>query len=140
LRESGCSSEFLELEITEGILLNDLSGTLQKLINTGISLSIDDFGTGYCNLNYIKNFPVNKLKIDQSFIKDINRSPDDRAITKAIITIAKSLNLKVIAEGVESQEVYDFLRTSGCDAIQGYFCSKPLPAKEFMVLLKGSGV
>jgi diguanylate cyclase (GGDEF)-like protein len=136
LRDSEQPPRLLELEVTEGVLLNDLTGTLKQLRKIGISLSIDDFGTGYSSLSYLKNLPFNKLKIDQSFIKNITKSPYDEAITKAIITIAKSLDLKVVAEGVENIETYRYLQSAGCDAVQGYYNSKPLDAAAFKVLLE----
>jgi EAL domain-containing protein (putative c-di-GMP-specific phosphodiesterase class I) len=97
----------------------------------GIRLSIDDFGTGYSNLSYLRQFPVYKLKIDRSFVQDLATNSDDAAIIGTIISMARSLNLKVIAEGVETEEQMSFLRTHHCDEIQGYYFSKPLMADDF---------
>ena len=103
---------------------------LQELKEMGLNLAIDDFGTGYSSLSYLKQFPVNKLKIDRSFIRDLSIDSDDAAITSAIISMAKGLSLKVIAEGVETEEQMAFLRDHQCDEIQGYFFSKPITASE----------
>jgi diguanylate cyclase (GGDEF)-like protein/PAS domain S-box-containing protein len=129
LRETGLAPECLELELTESLLLTNADvvfSVLQELNEMGLSLAIDDFGTGYSSLSYLKQFRVNKLKIDRSFIRDIAEHSDDAAITTAIISMAKSLNLKVIAEGVETEEQMSFLRVHQCDEIQGYYFSKPL--------------
>lgn len=133
LRETGLSPEYLELELTESLLLTNADvvfSVLQALNRMGLSLSIDDFGTGYSSLSYLKQFRVNKLKIDRTFIRDIAVDSDDAAITTAIISMAKSLNLKVIAEGVETEEQMSFLRLHHCDEIQGYYFSKPLSAED----------
>ena len=103
----------------------------------GITLSIDDFGTGYSSLAYLKRFPIDCVKIDRSFIKDIPTEADDMAITKGVIALGHSLRLKVVAEGVETVEQQDFLRSNDCDEMQGYLFSKPLPAEEVTALLKG---
>lgn len=129
LRESGLAPEYLELELTESLLLTNADvvfSVLQELNEMGLNLAIDDFGTGYSSLSYLKQFRVNKLKIDRTFIRDIAVDSDDAAITTAIISMAKSLNLKVIAEGVETEEQMSFLRLHQCDEIQGYYFSKPL--------------
>jgi EAL domain-containing protein (putative c-di-GMP-specific phosphodiesterase class I) len=129
LRETGLAPEFLELELTESLLLSNADVTLsvlQELKAMGLKLSIDDFGTGYSSLSYLKQFPVSKLKIDRSFVRDVAVNPDDAAITTAIISMAKSLNLKVIAEGVEDEAQMSFLRAHQCDEIQGYYFSRPL--------------
>ena len=106
---------------------------LHQIHKMGIEIAIDDFGTGYSSLSYLKKLPLDKLKIDQSFVRDIPE--DDIAITKAIIALGKSLNFKLIAEGVETQEQKDFMIENGCDLMQGYFFSRPLPAQELEKLL-----
>jgi len=129
LHDVGLAPRYLELELTETLLLSSAEVTLsvlQELKAMGLSLAIDDFGTGYSSLSYLKRFPVSKLKIDRSFVRDIAVNPDDAAIATAIISMAKSLRLKVIAEGVENESQMSFLRTHQCDEIQGYYFSKPL--------------
>ncbi len=111
---------------------------LQELKALSLSLSIDDFGTGYSSLAYLSRFPLNTLKIDRSFIRDITTNLDDREITKAIIAMGQSLNLKVLAEGVETEHQLELLRQSGCDYIQGYYYSKPVPAGMILPFLEGS--
>jgi diguanylate cyclase (GGDEF)-like protein len=122
--------ELLELEITEGVLLRGVEKELEELRSIGIKLSVDDFGTGYSSLSYLRHMPVSKLKVDQSFIRGITENPADKAITAAIVGLAKSLKLSVVAEGVETKEALEFLRELGCDEIQGYYYSKPLPPDE----------
>jgi EAL domain-containing protein (putative c-di-GMP-specific phosphodiesterase class I) len=133
LHETGLPPQFLELELTETLLLSNadvMFAVLQELKELGVLLAIDDFGTGYSSLSYLKQFRVNKLKIDRSFIRDIAFDSDDAAITTAIISLARSLNLKVVAEGVENEAQMSFLRTHRCDEIQGYYFSKPVTAVE----------
>ena len=132
---SGVDAKRLELELTEGVLINDYekaSNLLNSLRQMGVSIAIDDFGTGYSSLSYLKHLPIDYLKIDRSFIRDIDLNEDDRAIVLAIIAMAKQLRLSVIAEGVETEEQRAFLRHHECQSIQGYFYSKPLPAEEFV--------
>ncbi len=129
---------FLELEITENTLVRDADRCieiLKEFREVGGTVSIDDFGTGYSSLSYLKNFPVDILKIDKVFTKDITTEPDHAAITLAVISMAHSLNLRVVAEGVETEAQFNFLRGKGCDELQGYFFSKPLPADEMTSLL-----
>jgi len=132
-------AKWLELEVTEGQVMSNPKLSIQKLryiSKLGIEIAIDDFGTGYSSLSYLKKLPLNKLKIDQSFVRDIPKDEDDVAITKAIIALGKSLKLKLIAEGVETQEQKDFMIENGCEYMQGYFFSRPLPAQEITELLK----
>jgi diguanylate cyclase (GGDEF)-like protein/PAS domain S-box-containing protein len=129
LTETGLAPQYLALELTESLLLTNADvvfSVLQELSEMGLKLAIDDFGTGYSSLSYLTQFPVSKLKIDRSFIRDVATNPNDAAITSAIIGMAKSLNLKVIAEGVETEAQIAFLRAHHCDEIQGYYFSKPL--------------
>ena len=124
----------IELEITESLLMDDPAAAVEllgRLRQAGFSIAIDDFGTGYSSLSYLKKFPVGVLKIDRSFIKDLAGNMDDRAIAAAVVSMAGSLLLDVVAEGVETIEQLDVLRDMGCDYIQGYYISKPLPPDEF---------
>ena len=139
LEETGLAPEFLEVELTESSVMkspNAAIKVLQQLKDIGVNIAIDDFGTGYSSLNYLKRFPLDVLKIDRSFISETPRNADDTAIVAAIITLAHSLKLKVIAEGVETEEQLEFLRHLKCDEIQGYLFSKPLPAETFGEMLR----
>jgi len=139
LTDTGLDSRWLELELTESIIMEDAETTiktLRELEGLGVQLSIDDFGTGYSSLSYLKRFPIDTLKIDRSFVSDITTDPDDAAIITTIITLAHSLKLEVIAEGVETREQLDFLRSQQCDKVQGYLFSQPVPAKMFEKLLR----
>ena len=139
LTSSGLDPIWLELEITESLVMRNADYTfdvLQRIRDMGVHVSIDDFGTGYSSLSYLKRFPVDSLKVDRSFIRDVPQNTDDVAITQAIIAMAHSLGLKVIAEGVENEEQLDFLRELKCDQVQGYIFSEPIPAEEFAVLLR----
>ncbi|HUY82011.1 MAG TPA: EAL domain-containing protein [Acidobacteriaceae bacterium] len=143
LLETGLASQYLELELTESLLLSDAEMTLsvlQDLKAMGLKLAIDDFGTGYSSLSYLKRFPISKLKIDRSFIRDVAVNPDDAAITTAIIAMAKQLKLKVIAEAVEDEAQLLFLRENHCDEIQGYYFCKPLAVDAVADFLRGAGV
>jgi len=139
LQETGLDAEYLELELTESMVMSNAEhfiATLRKLKSMNVQLSIDDFGTGYSSLSYLKRFPLDRIKIDQSFIRDIATNPDDAAITRSIIALGQSLNLKVIAEGVEVEEQFVFLRANRCNEIQGYYFSRPLSADDFFTLMR----
>lgn len=139
LYEEGLPPEYLELELTEGVAVQDPQGaiaTMNQLHDRGIRMSIDDFGTGFSSLSHLKKFKVYKLKIDQSFVRDISTDAEDKAIVSAIINMARSLGLTTIAEGVETVEQLEFLRQQDCDEMQGYHFSKPLAADGFRALLE----
>jgi diguanylate cyclase (GGDEF)-like protein len=139
LDDTGLRPEFLELEITENIAINSeesVISALDQLRALGIQLAIDDFGTGYSSLSYLKRFPIDKLKIDQSFIRNHQEGTPDDEIVRAIIAMGHSLKLKVIAEGVETQWQTDFLRRNGCDEVQGYFYGKPMEGNDFALLMQ----
>ncbi|MDA8128679.1 MAG: EAL domain-containing protein [Betaproteobacteria bacterium] len=139
LARSGLPPHLLELELTETILLQDVENTLEtvrQLKALGVRLSIDDFGTGYSSLSYLKRFAVDRLKIDQSFVRDIGSDPDDAAIVTAIIQLARSLRLGITAEGVETPQQLAFLREAGCGEVQGYLFSIPLPPAELEAFLR----
>jgi EAL domain-containing protein (putative c-di-GMP-specific phosphodiesterase class I) len=131
LEETGLAPHCLELELTESQLLDSVEhiiATFHQLRELGVKLAIDDFGTGYSSLSYLKRFPVDYVKIDQTFIRGLGEGTEDAAITRAIIAMAHSLELKVVAEGVENREQLDFLRAHECDEVQGYLISRPLEA------------
>ncbi len=140
LAETGLDPAFLELEITESTVMHDSEaaiGTLRALKRLGVTLSVDDFGTGYSSLSYLKLFPIDVLKIDRSFVRDVTTDPDDAVIVRAIVTLAHSLGLAVVAEGVEEVAQAAFLRHVKCNELQGYYFSRPLPAEAVERLLHG---
>ena len=141
LYDSGLEPAQLELELTESILIQDTEnvlGTVRQLKSLGVKLAIDDFGTGYSSLSYLKRFDFDKLKIDQSFIRDMASNPNDSAIVRAVIQMAHSLNLKAIAEGVEDERELAVLRLQHCDEVQGYHFARPMPAEDFLKFLAGT--
>ncbi len=138
MKETGCRAEWLEFEVTEGQIMTNPEKAikiLSQISELGIELAIDDFGTGYSSLSYLKKLPIDKLKIDQSFVRELPHDEDDVAIAKAVIALAKSLNLRIIAEGVETLEQKEFLIENGCKNIQGYFYAKPMPSDEMKEFL-----
>jgi EAL domain-containing protein (putative c-di-GMP-specific phosphodiesterase class I) len=139
LQDTGLDPKYLELELTESILMEATESaiqTLNELKSMGVRISIDDFGTGYSSLSYLKRFPIDTLKIDRSFVRDVTSDPDDKAIINAIIALARTLNLKVIAEGVETIQQLVCLHEQGSDGMQGYLFSPPLPKESLTQLLQ----
>ena len=139
LTETGLEANALELEVTESIAMQNVDfslTTLNELSTMGVHLSIDDFGTGYSSLDRLKRLPFQTLKVDQSFVIGINSDTDDAAIVTAIIAMAHSLNLKVIAEGIETEEQLAFLQAQGCDEVQGHLFSEPISAEGLTQLLQ----
>jgi diguanylate cyclase (GGDEF)-like protein len=135
IEETGVSSEIIELEFTESIFMGDTDRTIdifKSLKKMGLQLSIDDFGTGYSSLGYLKHFPIDRIKIDRSFISDVNQIADDAAIAEAIISLGHGLNLKVMAEGVETAAQMNFLTARNCDEIQGFYLAKPMTAMDLV--------
>jgi EAL domain-containing protein (putative c-di-GMP-specific phosphodiesterase class I) len=138
LADTGLAPDLLELEITESTLMENAQDTLaalHRLHSLGVRLSIDDFGTGYSSLSYLKRFPVDIIKIDRSFVRDVPQDADDAAIVSAIIALAHSLRLEVVAEGVETEAQLNFLRGRQCDLMQGYHLSPAIPAEQFAALV-----
>jgi EAL domain-containing protein (putative c-di-GMP-specific phosphodiesterase class I) len=142
IRETGLDVDYLELEITESVLMKDIDNAisvLRALKGMGIQLALDDFGTGYSSFNYLKRFPVDWLKVDQSFVRDITTHSDDAAaIVSALIAVAHSLRLGVIAEGVETEAQLAFLRARECELIQGFFISRPLSTPQMDALVRAN--
>jgi diguanylate cyclase (GGDEF)-like protein len=141
LADTGLDGQYLDLELTESIMMQDMAAVerdLQQLVGLGVHLAIDDFGTGYSSLAYVKRFPVDRIKIDQSFVRNMVHDVNDAAIVRAIITLGHSLNVTVVAEGVETADQLAHLRVEGCDEIQGYYFGKPMPAADFINLIRGN--
>ena len=138
LKSTGISPGMLELEITETMVMRDpdrAAGVMEALRAMGVCITIDDFGTGHSSLGYLKRFPITRLKVDRSFVRDLPHNGDDIAITRAVIAMAHSLRMSVVAEGVEHREQFDLLRSEGCDEFQGFFCRPPLEEAELMRFL-----
>ena len=139
LEETGLSPKYLELELTESSIMQNeefAASILNRLKSMGINISIDDFGTGFSSLASLKRLPIDALKIDQSFVREATSDPDDAALVMAIITLGHNLRLKVVAEGVETEDQLRFLQLLRCDEIQGYFFNKPLPAASLDALFE----
>jgi EAL domain-containing protein (putative c-di-GMP-specific phosphodiesterase class I) len=138
LDNSGLDPQFLEIELTESMLLHDMDDMLtllNELKDMGLKLAIDDFGTGYSSLAYLKKFKIDRLKIDQSFVRDIATDPNDAAIVHAIVQMAHTLNLQVIAEGVENEEMLQYVSSCQCDQAQGYHFARPMPPEAFSAFI-----
>jgi EAL domain-containing protein (putative c-di-GMP-specific phosphodiesterase class I) len=143
LQSSKLDPTLLELELTESILMRDAEAVtleLKELRKLGVSVSIDDFGTGYSSLAYVKKFPVDRIKIDQSFVRNMATDPNDAAIVRAIVNLGHSLGIDVIAEGVDSPEQVDMLRAEGCEEAQGYLFARPCPAEDFIALVRADAI
>jgi EAL domain-containing protein (putative c-di-GMP-specific phosphodiesterase class I) len=139
LKDTGLDPKSLELELTESVLMKHAGSTeaiLKALRARGVQLAVDDFGTGYSSLSYLRKFPIDALKIDQSFVREITTYPDETSIVTAVISMGRSLNLRVVAEGVETREELAFLQTHRCDEAQGFYFSRPVPPQQFARLLK----
>ena len=139
LEETGMNPELLELELTESMVMQNPERTTKVLTaikQMGVRIAIDDFGVGYSSLAQIKRFPIDTLKVDRSFIRDLEGNAEDRAITEAIISMGKTLSLTVVAEGVETQEQQSFLLDHSCDAMQGFYFSKPIEPDQFAAFLQ----
>jgi len=142
LKETGLAPEYLELEITESVAVKNyqyIATILERLKKMGIRIALDDFGTGYSSLNYLKNFAITTIKIDRSFIHDINENVKNSRIVSSILAMGHNLRLSVTAEGVETVEQYNILRDRGCDIVQGFYFSRPLPQNEFEKIIKKPG-
>ena len=138
IHETGANPSKLKLEVTESLVLTDVDGTIEKmrqLQDIGITFAIDDFGTGYSSLSYLRKLPLSQLKIDRSFVADITNEPNAATIVRTIIGMAHTLELTVVAEGVETVQQYAFLKRNGCDCFQGYLLGRPVPLPEFQDLI-----
>jgi EAL domain-containing protein (putative c-di-GMP-specific phosphodiesterase class I) len=139
LSETGLDPRLLELELTESLLMkhaDSAAAILQTLRERGVHVAIDDFGTGYSSLSYLRKFPIDALKIDQSFVRQITTAPDETTIVTAVISMGRSLKLRVVAEGVETRRELEFLQAQQCDEAQGYYFSRPVVAQQFAQLLQ----
>jgi EAL domain-containing protein (putative c-di-GMP-specific phosphodiesterase class I) len=139
LRETGLDPRSLELDLTESVLMKraeSAASVLKTLRASGVQIAVDDFGTGYSSLSYLRKFPINALKIDQPFVRQISSTPDDTAIVTAVISMGRSLKLRVVAEGVETREELEFLQSHHCDEAQGYYFSRPVLPEKFATLLE----
>jgi EAL domain-containing protein (putative c-di-GMP-specific phosphodiesterase class I) len=142
LASTGLEARYLQLELTESMIMHEaerVTESLERLKDMGMELAIDDFGTGYSSLSYLKRFPIDRLKIDRSFVQDVTADTDDEAIIGAIIALTRKLGLRTIAEGVETREQLEFLRDQGCDEVQGFLLSRPLAPMDCAPLLAREG-
>ena len=143
LLETGLEASRLEIEITEGVLIDDFAGAiaiLRKIKNLGVRVAMDDFGAGYSSLSYLQSFPFDKIKIDQAFTRKLETNPESAAIVEAILSLARTLKLPVIAEGVETEKQLAFLAQAGCDEVQGYLIGRPQPIAHYRDLTTGEAV
>src|SRR5690349_13441425 len=141
LNDVGLDPRNLELEVTESMVMHsadEVIRTLWELERMGVQLSVDDFGTGYSSLSYLKRFPVHRLKIDRTFVRDIGADADDTAIVQSVVALGHALKMKVVAEGVETEEQRAFLEASGCDEAQGFHLAKPMPFEEIVQMLRSA--
>jgi EAL domain-containing protein (putative c-di-GMP-specific phosphodiesterase class I) len=139
LEEANLPSQYLELELTESVAMSNPAAAIAIMNNfheRGIRLAIDDFGTGHSSLSYLKCFKIHKIKIDQSFVRNLAETPEDQAIINAVIDLSHNLGFQIIAEGVETSWQLEYLRKQDCDEVQGYFFSKPLPAEQFVAFVE----
>jgi len=139
LEQTGLDPRWLEIEITENMVMHDgeqMVDMLRAIKRLGVQIAVDDFGTGYSSLSYLRRFPVDRLKVDRSFVQEMAKDADSAAIVRTIIALGHNLGLKVVAEGVESEEQIAFLADNGCDELQGYYFSKPISAWRFRKLLR----
>jgi EAL domain-containing protein (putative c-di-GMP-specific phosphodiesterase class I) len=140
LGDTGLEPGRLVVELTENIVMQDtdvVADELRRLHELGVGIAIDDFGTGYSSLTYVKHFPVDRIKIDQCFVRNLACDPHDAAIVRAIVSLGHSLELKIVAEGVETAEQVELLRAERCDEMQGYYIAKPMPAQDFIAFVRG---
>src|SRR5262249_19339696 len=138
LQATAITPHLLEIEITESMVMRDperAMSVMQELKSMGVRLAIDDFGTGHSSLGYLKRFPIDRLKVDRTFVRDLPYNGDDVAITRAVIAMAHSLHMSVVAEGVEHRDQFELLRSEGCDEFQGFYCRPPLDEAEFLRFL-----
>jgi EAL domain-containing protein (putative c-di-GMP-specific phosphodiesterase class I) len=141
LEATGLDARYLEIELTENMVMHDaeqMIKSLHAIKRLGVQIAVDDFGTGYSSLSYLKRFPVDRLKVDRSFVKDIGTNPDDATIVRTIIALGHNLGLKVVAEGVETEEQIGYLEANRCDELQGFYFSEPVAADAFSDLLERS--
>ena len=141
LKQTGANPQNLKLELTESMLVDNVEDVIAKMTSLqslGVKFALDDFGTGYSSLAYLKRLPLDQLKIDRSFVKDVLTDPNDAAIAKAILALGQTMGLSVIAEGVETEAQKDFLSSLGCHAFQGYLFGRPLPLEDFQLMLQNS--